>query len=336
MYATCLFCSSALGANDAFECFPVGRRLAFDARKGRLWVVCRRCERWNLTPLDERWEAIEECERRFRGARLHASTDNIGLARLPEGLELIRIGAALRPEIAIWRYGTHLRWRYFSAAGRRTLDAMAVGCVVGATLAGVLAPAASLAMIGLTAPLVHLYRRGTMVDELRSGDGRRCALRRCDVDDARIIPEEESGGWALELPHQRGMTLLRGGEATAALGRLLVHVNRRGASHYSVGVALERLSLVERTDDLIAATARSAERAVALEYEAERRRSWWNQREGDDYEPPTLGDLDFHLRLALEMALHEEMERRALEGELALLGLAWREAEEIAAIADEL
>ncbi|HEX8904114.1 MAG TPA: hypothetical protein VF771_04690, partial [Longimicrobiaceae bacterium] len=40
--------------------------------------------------------------------------------------------------------------------------------------------------------------------------------------------------------------------------------------------------------------------------------------------------------LALEMALHEEQERRAMQGELALLESAWREAEEIAAIADKL
>jgi hypothetical protein len=38
--------------------------------------------------------------------------------------------------------------------------------------------------------------------------------------------------------------------------------------------------------------------------------------------------------LALEMAVHEESERRALEGELALLEAAWREAEEVAQIAD--
>jgi hypothetical protein len=42
------------------------------------------------------------------------------------------------------------------------------------------------------------------------------------------------------------------------------------------------------------------------------------------------------VRLALEMAAHEEAERRALEGELHLLERAWREAEEIAAIADNL
>jgi hypothetical protein len=42
------------------------------------------------------------------------------------------------------------------------------------------------------------------------------------------------------------------------------------------------------------------------------------------------------LRLALEMVSHEDAERRALEGELRILEDAWREAEEIAAIADDL
>jgi hypothetical protein len=41
-------------------------------------------------------------------------------------------------------------------------------------------------------------------------------------------------------------------------------------------------------------------------------------------------------RLALEMALHEEAEHRALRGELRALEEAWRDAEEIAAIADGL
>jgi hypothetical protein len=40
--------------------------------------------------------------------------------------------------------------------------------------------------------------------------------------------------------------------------------------------------------------------------------------------------------LAFEMALNEETERQALQGELAALEAAWREAEEIAAIADAL
>ena len=61
-----MFCQKPLGANEVIESFPVGRRLAFDSARGRLWVVCRKCERWNLTPLEERWEAVEDCERIFR------------------------------------------------------------------------------------------------------------------------------------------------------------------------------------------------------------------------------------------------------------------------------
>ena len=111
MYSTCLFCTSHLGRNEVIERFPVGGRLAFDAARGRLWVVCRACGRWNLSPLEERWEAIEQCERRFRATRLHFSTDEIALARLPEGLELVRIGAPQRPEFAAWRYGDQFERR---------------------------------------------------------------------------------------------------------------------------------------------------------------------------------------------------------------------------------
>jgi hypothetical protein len=39
--------------------------------------------------------------------------------------------------------------------------------------------------------------------------------------------------------------------------------------------------------------------------------------------------------LAVEMAVNEENERRALDDELALLEDAWKEAEEVAAIADQ-
>ena len=85
--------------------FPSAAASRSTRRRGRLWVVCRKCERWNLSPIDERWEAIEECERLFRDTRLRVSTDNIGLARVPDGLELVRIGSPLRPEMAAWRYG---------------------------------------------------------------------------------------------------------------------------------------------------------------------------------------------------------------------------------------
>jgi hypothetical protein len=106
-----MFCHAGLGSNEAIEHFPVGRRLAFDAAKGRLWAVCRSCERWNLSPLEERWEAIEECERLFRDTKLRVSTENIGLARLKEGTTLVRVGDPQRPEMAAWRYGDRFHRR---------------------------------------------------------------------------------------------------------------------------------------------------------------------------------------------------------------------------------
>jgi hypothetical protein len=65
-------------------------------------------------------------------------------------------------------------------------------------------------------------------------------------------------------------------------------------------------------------------------------RTFWGQG-GIGSEPRTsLIDVPLVDRLALEMAAHEETERRALDGELAELEAAWREADEVAAIADAL
>lgn len=137
MYSTCIFCHSALGDNQVIEHFPVGKRLAFDATKGRLWVVCTRCRQWNLSPLEERWEAIEEGERLFRATHLRVSTDQIGLARAPDGTELIRIGAPQRPEMAAWRYGPRFaaRWKI---QGRALAAAAGVGTVMKSGAGGAL------------------------------------------------------------------------------------------------------------------------------------------------------------------------------------------------------
>jgi hypothetical protein len=65
-------------------------------------------------------------------------------------------------------------------------------------------------------------------------------------------------------------------------------------------------------------------------------RSFW-ARGAIGSEPRTLlPKLPLVDRLALEMAANEDAERRAMEGELTVLEAAWREAEEIAAIADTL
>src|ERR1041384_2620866 len=138
MYRICLFCNESLGTNEALEAFPVGQRLAFDAAKGRLWGVWRKCERWNLSPLDERWEAIDQAERLYRDTRKRVATDNIGLAKLPDGTTLIRIGQPLRPEFAAWRYGDQFGRRRNRQILVATGGIAALGAViVGGAVAGV-------------------------------------------------------------------------------------------------------------------------------------------------------------------------------------------------------
>ena len=80
MYSTCIFCHSSLGKNEAVEQFPIGRRLAFDGEKGRLWAVCAKCGRWNLTPIEERWEAIEGDQRGYQYTGLNQYPVQIRLA----------------------------------------------------------------------------------------------------------------------------------------------------------------------------------------------------------------------------------------------------------------
>src|SRR5689334_16625155 len=198
MYSTCLFCQSALGKNEAIEHFPVGRRLAFDAAKGRLWVVCRKCERWNLTPLEERWEAIEECERAFAGTKLRVSTDEIGLAKLREGLELVRIGEPQRPEMAAWRYGDQFgrrrRRKYLIAGGVVVVAATVVvaGPVFGLVGAGGISPMTNLITTG-----ANLYRARKKIIVPGPG-GRTLKTRLADVDRVKI--ELLDGELALRVP----------------------------------------------------------------------------------------------------------------------------------------
>jgi len=323
VYATCLFCNAGLGNNEVVESFPVGRRLAFDAANGRLWVVCRRCERWNLSPLEERWEAIEECERRFRDTRLRVSTDNIALARLREGLELVRVGPALRPEFAAWRYGDQ-----FGRRRRRQLIRVGLGVgIVGGAVAGGIALGVS-AGIGVGGGgwwiwrgIYAGYRRiaygspEAVVARVPYDNGKQIvAIRRRQLGDVRVGSGGENS-FLISIPTsgRAGVVHLYGDEAQRAAGYVLPAINWAGAERREVQEAVELIEQSSRSPaDFV--------RDVARRAGAGRR----------------LQDLPNAARLALEMASHEESERRAMEGELALLEAAWKQAEEIAKIADNL
>lgn len=316
MYTTCMFCRKPLGANELVEAFPVGRRLAFDAAKGRLWVVCRRCERWNLTPLEERWEAVEECEKVFRESGMRVSTGNIGLARHPEGLTLVRVGKPLRPEFAAWRYGDQIAKRY-----RRGLVLSITGGTIGGVAGAVLGTTALPVMVPAAVALVVWEGLRSQVGIKPSGESV-AGLSWLDIWRARLYPTDDGVGMRIELPRlsysrDRRLIAVEGDEARHVAAMIAARVNHMGADWRVVRQAVGLIQSAGHPDAFLAEVA-----APHTFRRTGRARSLLRMP------PPT--------RLALEMALHEEHERRALEGELWLLERAWREAEEIAAIADNL
>jgi hypothetical protein len=353
MYATCLSCSASLGRNEALEHFPVGSRVAFDAWKGRLWAVCSRCGRWNLAPLEERWEPVEEAERLFRDTHTRVQSENIGLARLRDGTRLVRVGRALPGELAAWRYGGQL----VSRRNRRLAWGAATGLGAGALLAGapLLASAGAslfLVQLGVQSYVTVQLRRQTRrvvhrIDAAHSPTGEELVIRAMHLHDAglttgadgdvavRLPPASMLHPWRMAAPGwmPRGAEpfILSGREAQRVLARSLTDYNQGGARRNDIEHAVAALADAGGA----AAFARAlAERGAAIarpqRFPLARLQPAKSPQRGG---PPAL---DRVTALALEMALHEEAERRALEGELAELEAAWREAEEIARIADEL
>jgi len=314
MYATCIFCNHALGRNEVLETFPVGRRIAFDPAKGRLWVICRKCERWNLSPLEERWEAFEACERLFRDTRIRMSTDQIGLARLREGLELVRIGEPLRPEFAAWRYGDQFgrrRRRAFLITGAAV--AAGASLMIGLSAAGV--------SVGAFGGLWNALANAPVRARLRLPDGRILKVRNPQLESVRLYRDPAGEGWLLTLHHRKTDVRFAGPEAERAAAILLPAANLWVGSRPVVRQAVDAIEEAGHPEAFL------ERMGAGLSLPTGNRRTDTRA---------ALRKLAAPTRLALEMALHEEQERRALAGELVELELAWRQAEEIAAIADNL
>ncbi len=340
MYTTCLFCHSALGANQVIEHFPVGRRLAFDAERGRLWVVCPKCERWNLSPFDTRWEAIEEAERQYRNTRRRVATDNIALARLSEGLELVRIGRPLRPEFAAWRYGDQFGRRRRRMWGYTAAGVAAVG---GVMLAG---PAVGISIGGFTQVINFgnmAYNAALPVARVRDANGDVLKLSRVELYKATLQMQGNDSAtvsfdhrrWrdtgrllsrlgVRSVPSTKGKAALTGDAGLRALGALLPALNRTGGGGRAVEDAVRVVEESRSVADVLR-FADGAPRRSSMSVMA------WT---GSTAKRDTLVTYTTPMRLALEMALHEEDERRAMAGELGALYARWEDAERIAAIAD--
>ncbi len=397
MYTTRTIREPSVGPNAHPESFPVARRVAFDPGKGCLWAICPHCARWNLSPMEERWDATDECERRFRRTALRYSSGNVGLAWIAEDLELIRIGAALRPEVAAWRYGRLLQrprpWSVrLAEGGAGLLTRLVVAVTPRSSYAGGDARAAASRMLAAlrgerVLDLVHLADdAGVAASEVAGVDlatGEEAAgasvdrplavVRYRHLLGASLVRPESARPWALHLPHDHGLLAVEGEAGVRLAARLLSVIN---GSERGGGISRELLEqAVRKVDDsaqtdsyfnrILAIALRNhwgrtdtGEHAVAdaasrgahdalepwtshashtqrLAFSLTGRTFWSNGGIGS--EPRTaLLDVPLVDRLALEMAAHEESERRALDGELAELAAAWREADEIATIADAL
>jgi hypothetical protein len=334
MYSTCLFCNHDLGRNETLETFPIGRRLAFDAAKGRLWVVCKHCERWNLSPLEERWEAIEQAEGLYRDTRRRVSTDEIGLARMRDGTELVRIGEPLRPEFAAWRYGDQFGRR----RNRQMLIAGGGVLAVGALVAGGMAAGVSIGSFGwLLARGAQAAVKGspeTVIAKVRTEQGSLLHVRRRHLAET-TLSRSSDGSLELDLRFKHGHQEFRGREAERIAAVIIPKVNRFGAAKQAVADAVREIDTMGGSEGYIDQLSRSAHVYTRPRAAAVKR---WGMSTGRsrDFDKFGLFGLPPAHRLALEMALNEESERRALQGELTELERAWRDAEEIAGISDNL
>jgi hypothetical protein len=326
-----MFCNQPLGQNQVVEHFPIGRRLAFDSGKGRLWVVCRKCERWNLTPIEERWEAIEDCERIYHGIRTRVSTDNVGLARHREGTELVRIGEPLRPEFAAWRYGDQF--------GRRRKKAIMMGAGAGAVIgtvaiAGVATGVISGVFLGQFGNFFNIYRNGRTLVRVKEEGGKTLKLKQPDLDKAKILSTGDGTDWVIQLKRGSIDRQWEGEEGLRMANKIIPAINRAGARKDTVQDAVREIEDAGHPMEFL--------KLASLDT-AGTSGNLWTRPLGDGSWKPMkekhmglIQKLPKHSKLALEMALHEEQERRALQGELKALEAAWRAAEEIAAISDNL
>jgi hypothetical protein len=117
--------------------------------------------------------------------------------------------------------------------------------------------------------------------------------------------------------HLEPTLVLDDADTRRTLERAMVLVNRKGATARRVQDAATILARAETPEKLIVQIAREGP-MLAKRHEL-----------GGHFLLPNRA-------LALEMALHEEQERRAMQGELSVLEAAWRDAEPIADIADRL
>lgn len=351
MYNACISCSNALGGNHVLDSLPVGSAVAFNPGVGRAWVICPHCGRWNLLPFDERWEALEEMEQVYQRGRVREQGDGIGLAVWGR-FRLVRIGDAPTGELASWRYGRRLARRRLINTRRDHLGGLLIVAPVVAGSAAVpflpmglplawLLPAAAGAGLALSVPARWRWRRGALRPLLIAGDAAAeggIVVRQVDTLAGRLEPGQGTEVAAVlesdpldsirrKVRWNTGVRLLErplrfeGELARRLLSRMVLSTNRHGATEAEVDAAMVEVSRAGGGAEYVRKMAKSR---AGMGSTARSR-------------PPGAARLPTPIEsLALEMSLHEDLERAALQNDLRRLKKAWVEAEAIARIADAL
>jgi hypothetical protein len=321
MMHRCLFCHRPFPPNGVLQHVPVGRRIAYDPVRGRLWTVCGRCFRWTLAPMEDRDAALYELERTARDHAVHvASTANVTLFKLSQ-VFLIRVGEAGLAEQSWWRYGKELRRRrasFDSATARLTAYTFGALAYVGEVM-------------GLSDPDMAIdWDDSPVTDILRwrrfgwaAWHGRstcpycNSSLRALRYDLSWwVYPlRGKDGGLAVGVPCPRcdpwtpdNIYTIDGPQAENVLRRCLAYQNISGAT--------ERL--INEAARVIEESGSSGEFAVAA---TERRQCLWKMGPAGT--------------VALEIALNETVEQRMLDLEMRSIEFLWRQEEELARIIDE-
>jgi hypothetical protein len=256
------------------------------------------------------------------------------------------VGKPLLPEFAAWRYGEVFtkrlrRERVLLGASFGLSVAYGAYALVGANTAiGYSVPIMlSLQAVNVLQSMSTVYRSFRIRSSIADDDGQRLFLSSQHASGSRLLMNEDNSGFGLALLHRRvapAGALLRAGGRTSrrtwfadvktvqgdvarrALTAMLPIVNRAGATKAHVSGAV---------------TVASETRGVMETLNRIRYPKGGNTKASGASE---IGALPAEMRLALEMVTHEDDERRALDGEMRELETRWREAEEIAAIADRM
>jgi hypothetical protein len=321
MFASCLFCEKPFPDTETFDKFPCGRRIAYDPGRVRLWAICDHCHRWNLYPLDERIETLDELERLARNeGHLMAQTANVSLL-YAERFVLLRVGRTELAEESWWRYGRELR--------RRNLSYNSPGSRLSAYSFAAIASLSE--SIGLTDTGIKIaWDETPIADVLRwrhfgwaAWQGRvpcpSCTsvllAVRFDLSWWLHPMRSADGGLAVGVPCDRcdpwtpdKVYPIEGEEAEHLLRRALAYQQISGASDTMLDEAMDELRFAGSASEFLSRL-------------PDRRASLWRLGSGR--------------RLALEIAINEAAERRQLDAEVRALEARWVEEEEVARIVDE-